>query len=70
MRLSAALLTIFVAYFWWPATLDELNKPPCSAKVVLALAAVLYVVAEIGEIFLAAQDGKVLERKLHTNRAD
>jgi hypothetical protein len=52
MRLSAALLTIFVAYYWWPATLDELNKPACSAKVVLALAAVLYVVAEIAEIFL------------------
>ncbi len=28
------------------------------------------VTAEIGEIFLAAQDGKVLERHLHTNRAD
>ena len=23
MRLSAALLTIFVAHYWWPATLDE-----------------------------------------------
>ena len=26
--------------------------------------------AEIGEIFLSAQDGKILDRKLHTNRAD
>ena len=26
--------------------------------------------AEIGEVFLSAQDGKVLERHLHTNRAD
>jgi hypothetical protein len=52
MRLSAALLTIIVTYNWWPATLDEIAHPPQSARVLLALAAVLYLLAEIVEIFL------------------
>lgn len=52
MRLSAALLTIFAAIHWWPATMDAISKPPWSAVFVLGLAAVLYVLAEIVEIFL------------------
>jgi hypothetical protein len=52
LRLFAALLTIGAAYWWWPSTINAIDRPPWSAIVVLVLAAVLYVAAEVVELFV------------------